>query len=231
MAIPSDPLALAFQYEGARRLGNALAISVLAHALLLTWPVSLPAAGVLGTLSSAPSRAAKTLKVTFSRIPETKPEPVPEIKPEAVVEKTPPAPPQEQAPLASVPRQKNEAAPKDEQGHANSIPLVGYYPADKLTKMPEAIGRFDIQPPAGGDTGLGGKMTIRIWIGMNGVIDRVRVLDSGLPQAYADAALAAFEKLHFAPGEIAGVPVKSWVEVVIEYADFRDAAQPSAGAR
>jgi TonB family protein len=190
---------------------------------------------VLGALPSASRPAAKTLKVTFSQVPETRPEPVPETRPEPVVEQAPPAflpaPPQEQVPLASVAKEKSKEAAKDEQGHATSIPLVGYYPADKLTKMPEAIGRFDIQPPAGGDTGLGGKMTIRIWIGMNGAIDRVRVIDSGLPQDYADAALAAFEKLRFAPGEIAGVPVKSWVEVVIEYADFRDAAQPSAGAK
>lgn len=108
---------------------------------------------------------------------------------------------------------------------ASALPLYGYYASNMLTRMPEGIGTFDIQPPAGGDAGIGGKMTLRIWIGAAGGIDALRVVDSGLPAAYEQAALAAFEKMRFKPGEISGVPVKSVVEIVIEYADFRNEAQ------
>lgn len=203
--------------EGSRRLGGALAASLVVHALLLSWPVSLPAAG---PASAGPTRAAvKAFSVTLRSIAE------PEIHPFVEVAQ---AAPLEQAPLVAAKEDKPAETPKNEHADPNSIALVGYYPADKLTRMPEAVGTFDVQPPPGGDTGLSGKVTIRIWIGANGAIDRLRVMDSGLPQAYAEAAISAFEKLRFRPGEIGGVPVRAWVDVVIEYADFRDAV-PAGG--
>lgn len=197
--------------EGVSRLTGAVMLSVAAHALLLAWPVSLP---VGGTADIAAERAArpKRLRVSLN------------LATENVVHApdTPVATPAGQAPIAPAQEDRNRDAPQSEPEARNALPLVGYYPATRLTKMPQAVGLFDIQPPAGGDTGLGGKMTVRIWIGANGAIDRARVLSSGLPEAYVEAALTAFEKLRFVPGEIGGVPVKSWVEIVIEYADFRD---------
>lgn len=86
--------------------------------------------------------------------------------------------------------------------------------------MPEAIGRFDIQPPDGGDTGKDGRITIRVWISAGGVVEHTQLLASGLPAAYEKAALAAFGNLRFKPGEIGGKPVPTWADVVIEYADF-----------
>jgi TonB family protein len=199
--------------ERVKRLGSAFAVSILAHALLLSWPVSLPAAGLMGEQPSTLQRSApRALTVRLnSEVEVSRPAPVVEI---------PPEPPLEQAPLVVASAEKPREA--SQPGAQNAIPLVGYYPAEKLSKMPEAVSIFRVEPPAGGDTGLVGKVTIRLWIGADGAIDRVRVVDNGLPQAYADAASAAFERMRFEPGQIGGVPVKSWVEVVIEYSDFRD---------
>ncbi len=86
--------------------------------------------------------------------------------------------------------------------------------------MPEAVGKFEVQPPAGEDAGLSGKITIRIWLSAKGDIDSIRILSSEVPAAYAQAALGAFEKLRFEPAEINGKPVRSWLDVVIEYADL-----------
>ncbi len=97
--------------------------------------------------------------------------------------------------------------------------MLGYHPASSLTRMPEAEGVFDIQPPAGGDTGISGKVTIRIWLSAKGHTDSIRMLSSDLPAAYSQAALAAFGALRFRPAEIDGTPVRSWMDVVIEYAD------------
>jgi len=110
--------------------------------------------------------------------------------------------------------------------------MLGYHPASSLTRMPEAVGKFDIQPPAGGDTGLVGKLTIRIWLSAKGDIDAIRLLSSELPADYAQAALAAFEKLRFQPAEINARQVPSWMDVVIEYADLmRDGKQPTGANR
>jgi TonB family protein len=194
------------------RLGSALVASLLGHVLLLCWLLPLSTGGEPG----AARPAVSALRVSLNLIPESNANLAREDSPPA---KTVTAGPD-----------KTKDAPPGEQGTQDAILLHGYYPAGRLSRMPVGISTFDIQPPAGGDTGIGGKMTIRIWISAKGGIDGVRVLSSGLPAAYAEAALAAFEKMRFEPGEINGVQVQSWVDIVIEYADFRrEAAQPPAG--
>ena len=48
----------------------------------------------------------------------------------------------------------------------------------------------------------------------------MKVVANGLPADYAEAALAAFGKLRFSPGQINGVAVPAWADIIIEYADF-----------
>lgn len=194
------------------RLGSALVASLLGHVLLLSWHLPLSTGGEPG----AARPAVSTLRVSLNLMAEANASLAREDSPPA---KTVTAGPD-----------KTKDAPPGEQGTQDASPLHGYYPAGSLSRMPVGISMFDIQPPAGGDTGIGGKMTLRIWISAKGGIDSVRVLASGLPAAYAEAAIAAFEKMRFEPGEINGVQVQSWVDIVIEYADFRrEAAQPPAG--
>jgi TonB family protein len=202
------------------RLAMALAISLLAHALFLNWHVHVPGIGEFGSAR----RSSPPLKVSFKPQAD-EPAPVREETPvpvEPAASNQVPSPVTTQAAAKPVepitPRTTDSSAP---EAASDAVPLVGYYPVSRLTRMPEAISKFDIKAPSGGDTGLGGKMTIRIWISAKGAIDRVRVLSSGLPADYGEAALAAFEKLRFSPGEIDGAPVQAWADIVIEYADFR----------
>jgi TonB family protein len=199
------------------RFAGALAASVLGHVLLLGWPVPLSTGGDPGTARPA----ASALRVSLNLMAEANAKPARDDGSPANTA-APPA--------AAAQSEQTKAAPPGEQGAQGAIPLHGYYPAGRLSRMPVGIGSFDIQPPAGGDTGIGGKMMIRVWINATGGIDSLRALSSDLPAAYAEAALAAFEKMRFEPGEIDGVQVQSWVDVVIEYADLRrDAAHPPAG--
>jgi len=198
--------------EPAFRLGCALSASVLAHMLFLSWPMPLAPGGKPGLAKSA---AAQVLQVSL-KAPGEAPGEAPE------------APPQVREGGAPQDGQDGQGGPAVQ----DAVSLPGYYPAGRLSRMPEAIGIFDVQPPRGGDSGIGGKVTLRIWIGAKGGIDSVRVLSNGLPAEYADAALAAFGKMRFTPGEINGVPVQSWVDVVIEYADFqKDAGEPVPAGR
>jgi TonB family protein len=197
------------------RLGSALVASLLGHVLLLNWPPPLSAGGELGAVGAAVSTLRVSLNLTE------------EANANLAREDSPPA-----NTVTMGPNKSRDASAKDaqgEQGTQDATPLHGYYSAGRLSRMPVGVGRFDIQPPAGGDTGIGGKLTIRVWISAKGGIDSMRVLASGLPAEYAEAAFAAFEKMRFEPGEINGVKVQSWADIVIEYADFqREAAQPRA---
>ena len=201
------------------RLGSALVVSLLGHVLLLSWPLPLSTGGEPGAARPAVSTLRVSLNLMADVSANLAREDIPAAKTAA-------------PPAVTAESDKTKDAPPAERGTQDAIPLHGYYPAARLSRMPVAISTFDIEPPAGGDIGIGGKMTIRIWISAKGGIDSVRVLSSGLPAAYAEAALAAFGKMRFEPGEINGVQVQSWVDIVIEYADSRrEAAQPSAGAQ
>jgi len=195
-------------------LSRALLASLLGHALLLNWPLPLSPGGGAG----AAGPALPALRVSLELGAEANAIAVREDGTRA------------QPPVPNAGPDRD--APPGEPGAQDGIPLHGYYPAARLSRMPEGIGIFDIQAPAGGDTGLGGKLTIRVWINAKGGIDNLRVLASGLPADYEQAALAAFENMRFAPGEVNGVPVQSWMDIVIEYADFRgEAAQAPAAGR
>jgi len=87
--------------------------------------------------------------------------------------------------------------------------------------MPEALTRFDNLLALKTDDGIGGKLSIRLWIADTGELDRINLINSEVPPTYAEAALAAFRKMHFKPGEIQGMAVKSWVDIVIEYTDLK----------
>ena len=195
------------------RLGVAFVASVIFHACFLNWQVHVPTLGQLGLERPA----IATLRVSL-RIQQDQPAAVPEDTSVKTLE--PSTPPVDPSKAVDVLHEKPQSSALDAKASQESIPLAGYYPVSKLTLMPDAISRFDIKAPVGGDTGLGGKITIRVWINAKGGLDNVRVVANGLPADYAEVALAAFGKLRFSPGQINGVPVPAWADIVIEYADF-----------
>jgi TonB family protein len=95
-----------------------------------------------------------------------------------------------------------------------------WYPANALSHMPRPVTQFTPQAIPG-DDGSGGKISLRLWIDETGNLDRISILGSELSEEFEKAALTAFRSMRFKPGEIDGVPVKSWVDIVIEYADLR----------
>ena len=201
------------------RLSVALAWSLLLHLVALTWAVPLSIGHGQGDARSrAPVlRASLNLgndaNALHAQVPISA-----SNSAEPPAEPAKPIPDPARAPVAAD-AARPEDVRRDPREEGPALPMLGYHPASSLTRMPEAEGVFDIQPPAGGDTGINGKVTIRIWLSAKGHTDSIRMLSSDLPAAYAQAALAAFEALRFRPAEINGTPVGSWMDVVIEYAD------------
>lgn len=194
------------------RLGAALGISACVHLLLLIWSPPVSPGGARGTGRPPAPALRATLKLAEVAQSEHLQKSGPAARPTPSLPHTP-----------SLAHVGENGAPAASDGHTHTdapLKVLGYFPVATLSRMPEAISTFDIRPPAGGDTGLDGRMTIRVWIGAGGAVEHAQLLSSGLPAAYEKAALEAFGKLRFKPGEIEGKPVPSWADVVIEYADF-----------
>lgn len=197
---PPDPL---------QRVGMALVVSLCAHLLVLSWSPGLAS----GSVRHAARPTTPVLHVALNLSTQTREEPENSRRaPKARAEP-------QSAPPAFDPG--NDARPRQSESQG-SMRLLGYFPVADLHQMPVAIGRFEIQTPAGGDTGQDGRMTVRVWIGRDGRVERTQILSRDLPAAYASVAVKAFENLRFKPGEINGAAVPSWADIVIEYADFRN---------
>jgi TonB family protein len=184
----------------------AFAISIAAHALLLAWipiaPHRFGSAAPGGTQSKVLRVSLMSRAESGSVLATTKPSAIP-IPDQA--EKTPP---------------ESRAVPHTFRDN-NAFSLApNYYPAHDLSQMPAPLGT--LQPkPISGDDGIGGKLSIRLWIDAAGKPDRVGLLASELPSAFADAVLDAFRDMHFVPGKINGVAVPAWVDIEVEYRDLR----------
>ncbi len=85
--------------------------------------------------------------------------------------------------------------------------------------MPVALTDLDALQPAMATNGMYGKLAIRLWLNESGHIDRLSSVESDLPKEIEASVLTAFGKMLFRPGEINAKPVKTWVEIVIEYGD------------
>ena len=105
------------------------------------------------------------------------------------------------------------------------IPAPTFYTTDQLTKRPELISdppKLEVTEamPAFGS----GKVILKVWINELGAVVSVDLDESDVPESVADAALAAFAKLRFEPGEINGRPVATLMRIEVSYDE--DLAQP-----
>lgn len=188
----------------------ALAISGTVHALLLlyaTFPVSQSAHKAVTPVTLAPLHA-----VLIS--------PLPSLAENASAS-------------AMDAMQENEvksepvAAQPDQGNVGNSGGLANYYPAKALSRMPQPITNLTAILTAYGEPTARGKVSIRLWINRSGGLDRLSVVSSELPQSLEETVVAAFSQMQFIPGEIDGVAVMSWVDVVVEYGDLVGPASPA----
>ncbi len=95
----------------------------------------------------------------------------------------------------------------------------GYFRTSELTVAAALLDEPLIEPPddGAGDALRGGKVVLRVFLAADGAVMRVEVASSSLPPAYGDAAVAAFSRLRFRPGEIQGVAVSSESRYEVEF--------------
>ena len=95
----------------------------------------------------------------------------------------------------------------------------GYFRTSELTVAAALLDEPLIELPddGAGDALRGGKVVLSVFLAADGAVVRVEVASSSLPPAYGDAAVAAFSRLRFRPGEIQGVAVSSESRYEVEF--------------
>lgn len=238
----------ALEHERRSRLRWALFASLLLHLLLAYLLAGFPSAAgrrgvqspsaVLATLRVPLAPAAATSAQATARDPSPPPEvpaaaAPPVVAPgEAAASPAPaerPPAPAEPALAAIGERRLLADRPPYLASVLSSPPLADlwYFPRRELTLPPVLQDEPALRPPPGSSPARGARVRLRVLIAADGAVDRVEVLDSGVPAAVSDAAVAAFAGLRFRPGEIEGVAVRSEARFEI---DFDEAAAGSSHA-
>jgi TonB family protein len=146
--------------------------------------------------------------------------------------------------IESAPKYNN--ASKKEQNHINSGPqdfvnldsseelssyltkiniealpdsLLTYYSSEQLTKKPLVVHEEDLESKETHDIKANGKIILLLFIDEQGYVRSAKIERSDLPDVFSDAAVKAFTKFRFSPGEIDGVAVKSSMRIEVKYED------------
>ena len=184
--------------EARRRLSWALALSLIAHAVVVLVPshgtgARSERAGF--ALSPAGAGSRPSLDVRIER----------------------PSP----AAAASGPR-GNAAAPgvalRLSRGLEKlPVPPVEYFPTDRLTKRPVPLSAPAFDTPRKAARFANGTIVLVLRINDAGGVDAADVEKSSLPYMYSYAAAEAFRKLRFEPGEIDGRRVAVLMRIEVAY--------------
>lgn len=101
------------------------------------------------------------------------------------------------------------------------IPAPTYYTTDQLTKRPQPIAAAELDAPEIKPIVASGTIILKLWINELGNVISVDVEKTDLPEIFSRAAVAAFEHLHFVPGELNGQRVGTMMRIEITYDDGR----------
>jgi TonB family protein len=168
------------------------------------------------------------------------------LQPEALL--LPPAPPQtSEAPDAARSRDQRPAAvaasgrvgddprsfqPLAEQGRAE-LPSAGvlaapmYYPVNQLDQRP--LIKIHVEPAfPRGAAAPNGRVVLRLYIGEQGEVEKMAIVEAEPPGAFEKSALDAFAEARFTPGIKNGAPVRCLMTIEVL---FGAPAPPSAPPR
>lgn len=110
---------------------------------------------------------------------------------------------------------------RDDSGKARSATVTRevapvYYPAEMLGRRPIPLHAVVPNYPANID-GVSGRVTLALYVSEKGAVDKAVTLSSDLPVVFEEEALHAFSRARYAPGLIAGKPVRATFVVEIAF--------------
>ena len=97
-----------------------------------------------------------------------------------------------------------------------------YYRFKELDQAPNIIENIDQNPAELLSNKQGGSLTLQLKIDETGNVIQVEVLKSNLPHKFAKSATNVFMQKKFSPGLKGSVPVKSVLEIVINYSPITE---------
>ena len=97
-----------------------------------------------------------------------------------------------------------------------------YYTIKELDQAPNIIEKIDENPPELLSNPQGGSLTLQLKIDETGNIIQVKVLESNLPNEFAESATRSFMEKKFSPGLKDSVPVNSILVIVVNYSPITE---------
>ncbi len=134
------------------------------------------------------------------------------------------------APPPSLPREKGEYGNTQEKTAPSLFPIFpksladkpdvldGYLPTNELTVPPTPESPIVIQPPEHPDwMQFKGHVTLVLYIGESGVIDKIHPENSNLPASIEKLAIDTFQNARMRAGEKNGQPRKAKMKILVEF--------------
>ncbi|UCV02489.1 energy transducer TonB [Dechloromonas denitrificans] len=97
-----------------------------------------------------------------------------------------------------------------------------YFSSESLTVRPYPITLLaDVEATEIGPGEMFGRTVLKVWISATGGVAAMETEFSDMPEPFRRAAVAAFERMRFMPGQVDGKPVGSIIKIEIGAEDFR----------
>jgi len=122
-----------------------------------------------------------------------------------------------QTPLQSAIPEMNKSVNKPRR---NSVAdnAQRYYPSAELDKRSFPLAKLDFPYPGVSGAGLQGTLELTLYVGKNGVVDRVQVDFASVDQKLVDLAIESLRATPFSPGERDRRAVGARLRLAVDYA-------------
>ena len=213
------------------RLGGAIVVSLALHAIALEAVTQAPQgwrAGAWPVSHAGTGRMRATLRPAMPAIDSKQAEallepPAPPLPPEASEPQARETAPAALAATGNDGDDPRSFRPEQDQARAE-LPGAGllatpfYYPVSQLDQRPQIAAQIEPEFPSGA-TAARGRVLLRLYVGAQGEVEKIAVLEADPSGAFEKSALDAFAAARFAPGIKNGVPVRSLLTIEVLFGE------------
>lgn len=127
--------------------------------------------------------------------------------------------------LPSGPAMPSRKQTNGEKEPGSVLPMapVIYVPANLLDVKPRIVRDIPSDFPELRDRREGGKLSLTLWIGAGGDVDRVSTSESDLPDLFIELATRAFYAAKFSPGKIRDTNIGTLLDIEVEFQSLGNA--------